>query len=757
MRCTRKQTASKVSVIGLSTAGVCCRDSANGGKVVEADLKPGLYAFTVDADAQEFDWEDLYIVFNQYGNVNQRTGPWDFNELRENRPVMPAYWVSLDGRKLGLWYFNRLSSEQVAARRSRGELCFRVTVAGRHMLEFVPYRPFRIAWDNVELQPEPYDRLEPMLRLPSDLAGKMMPAVMPTNRFTEGFVRSIAYAKQGAKDRRFQGMRLPMLATAWRWLGDAEALAVLREGIEKHLELPAWGNPREDGYGHNGDMNAAAPLLGMALALRWVGDDLTDLRERMLARLEKQGNTFLEMAWLHRGYWGGSILQDHGFVALTWFACAAYVLHDLIPLAHDWLAFAVPRVKRSVAAMPCDGMVPNTSYHRLARYTDKVALFRELHRLATGEDILCEPALRNIPFAARACYLADAAAFVFPSPGGDLSPLNGGHSFLAQMPNDPDAQWLLDRLFEQDRLTREQKGDTERNHQSSYLEWNYQKEWLWAMLFTEIASSVPLPPAERGDVVRCGSDTAGRTMFWFRDVGVGIVRTERDIVVTHCGPPVSTTSYARATCCCDRMVIAPASGNFAYVHKGRLVFHTAEGGYRMTTDIANALMVDGRGQKGDIGMPMSYPEFKYHGEKILDVADTGVLMDLAPAYGGLAAYTRRVSLTPAGDLEIEDTVRPEGARMLCWRFQTFRHNPWAPVTRGVWRLTVDGQDYEVRLTVTGAEFADRIAETHTVFGYGNYINDQLCHHLAIETARTDKPVILRLTVAPMPSTVECLP
>lgn len=34
-----------------------CRDRDGGGKVVEAELAPGLYAFAVDADGREFDWE----------------------------------------------------------------------------------------------------------------------------------------------------------------------------------------------------------------------------------------------------------------------------------------------------------------------------------------------------------------------------------------------------------------------------------------------------------------------------------------------------------------------------------------------------------------------------------------------------------------------------------------------------------------------------------------------------------------------------
>lgn len=720
-------------------ASVQCRDSADGGKVLEAELQPGLYAFTVEADASRFNWNELYITFNIYGNVNQRTGPWDFNELENNRPVMPAYWVSLDGRKMGLWYFNRLSSEHVAERRCRGELCFRITSAGRHKLEFKPYRAFQIEWAQVELQPEPFDRFDPIPRLAPDLIGKLLPETMPSNRFTQGFLNSVTFAKQQVSTRRNSGFQLPILAAAWRWSHDAEALTAARQVIEAYLALPVWGNPREDGYGHNGDMATATPLFGIAVALRWLGEEMADLRERILGKLQKQGDTFLEMALLHRGYWGGSILQDHGFVSFAWFACAAYCLHDILPAARDWLAFAIPRFKRSLAAIPRDGMVPCTSYHRIWMYVDKLVLIRELHRLATGEDIYERDGIRAIPFAARSCFVPERSGFAFPSPYADLGYFDGAQAFLAQMAHDEDAQWLLQQFFTEQNLKRQRP---------PYNEWHFQKDWLWALLFAQ-PTSRPCSQPFRSNLVHRVGDVSAVTTQWFRDSGVGVVRAGSSLVVTHCGPPNSQTSYDNTTCCCDRLITAPLSGNFVYMHQGRRVLHTAEGGYRQRTAIGNVLLVDGHGQKGDIGMPMSYPDFKYHGEKILDATNTGVRMDLAPAYERLVEYTRRVGLTPAGGLEVEDTVQPTGAHTLSWRFQTYRRNPWTQVRNGVWHLLVDGQCYEAHVVLDGSDFTEHVGETTTVWGYVNENEDQTCHHLAIEAVKPAGPVVLRLTLAPL--------
>ncbi len=709
-----------------------CPDRGDGHRVVEAELEPGLYALTVEADARQFAWEDLYIVFNWYGNKDQRTGPWDFNETQDNRPVMPAYWVVLDGRRLGLWYFNRLSVEQVAQQRCRGELGFRITHPGRHRLEFIPYRPFAIEWTQVHLLPEPHDRLQPMDDLPSDLIGRLLPPVMPDNRFTQGFRDSVAFAKQQVNTKRNSGFQLPILAAAWRWTGDAEASAAARQVIQRYLDLPVWGNPREDGYGHNGDMAAATPLFGMAVALRWMGDELADLRPRILAKLEKQGDTFLEMAWLHRGYWGGSILQDHGFVSFAWFACAAYCLHDILPAARHWLAFAVPRMQRTLAAMPRDGVVPATSYHRIWMYVDKLVLFRELHLLATGHDIHQHEAIRAIPRAARACFVPQRLAFAFPSSRGDFTLFDGAQAFLAQLAQDDDAAWLLDQFFADENLHRARP---------PYNEWHFQKDWLWALLFAQ--SRQPVDP-QKSSFTNVKAET-----HWFKDSGVGVVRAAASLLVAHCGPPCSGTSYEHATCVCDRMVLAPLDGSFVYVHEGRRVLHTAEGDYRQGTEVGNMLLVDGHGQRGDIGMPMSYPDFKYHGQRILDVSETTVEMDLAPAYRGLHRYTRSVALEATGALWLQDIVVPASRRTLCWRFQTYQCNLWLPLRRGVWQLSVDDHPYHVAVSVDGADYDDRIEQTLTVWGYVNDNDDQWCHHLAVIVSPQTEPVALRLHITPL--------
>ncbi len=102
---------------------------------------PGLYQFSIVVDAGAFDWEELYVNLELFNNQGQRTGPWDFDITNNNVPLVPAYWVYLDGRKLGLWYCQRVSLEDMAEKRFRGNMAFYLAEAGEHepALRAVPF------------------------------------------------------------------------------------------------------------------------------------------------------------------------------------------------------------------------------------------------------------------------------------------------------------------------------------------------------------------------------------------------------------------------------------------------------------------------------------------------------------------------------------------------------------------------------------------------------------------------------------------
>ena len=94
-----------------------------------------------------------------------------------------------------------------------------------------------------------------------------------------------------------------------------------------------------------------------------LGEKLDEVRRRKLIdRLNIQGTLFLDLALLQRDYWGGSLLQDHGHHSGWIFGTAALNLLHYIPDARKWLSWVIPRILRTVEAMPRDGVIPPTSY-----------------------------------------------------------------------------------------------------------------------------------------------------------------------------------------------------------------------------------------------------------------------------------------------------------------------------------------------------------------------------------------------------------
>ncbi len=671
---------------------------------IRRSLQPGLHRLTVAGDGSDFNWEDLYIVLNLYNNTNQRTGPWDFNLLENNRPVLPAYWVYVNDRKIGLWYFNRPSNTQIKTKCFQGEASFWIKEAGDYEFRFEPYREFNLTWAKTEFSVEPDDTLLDRVAL-RPAAQRGWPRLFDSPRWENLAARLndpdfpyrslLRESLDGAKTAERGSVPLPLLAAGWRLRQDKDALARARELIERLLALPAWGNPRADGYGHNGDMGAANVILDLATALNLLDGALDQsMQQRIIARLEQQADTFLEMGLLHRGYWGGSILQDHGFCSFSWLTTAAYALVGWTPKAEEWLRFCVPRMQRTFNALPTDGVVPQTSYHLIALYTDKVVLLRELHRQATGEDIYQHPAWRNVPKYAFASYLPEGAKFLHASCRGDLTHFYGGHPFLDQMArdfHDAEAAWLAREYV--------------RIVSSKGLYHGVQEQamfamTLWATLLWEPVH-LPDPPRPR------------RSLRWFNDTGAIVYRDEpRELLFSaRCGPPQGLTADRHTTCPCDRLSLGPLSGTFAITKHGLPLIQNAEGGYKIRTELGNVVLVDGQGQLDDHAPPMSLPDARYGGEQIAKTEfdpRTGrgyVLMNLTPAYEpalGLTSYTREFFFESDGRLRLVDTIAARQPHRFTWLFHTFKSHPMTATGDGEFTIQNKAETLQLALANSSA-------------------------------------------------------
>jgi len=625
---------------------------------------PGLYQLSVIADAGDFDWDALYLVLNEFGNVSQRTGPWDFNLQDQNRPLVPAYWVALDGRRLGLWFFQRVSLEDMAARRFRGRMAF-LAEDGTHTLTLEPYRPMRLRWTAVLLEADPEDTLEPFTVSSHNgpAARQADPAywddlrakLATTHAAYAGPLRD-AFAWVNAH-KTPAPIHLPFLIARHRLEGDAAALAAALEVVDAAIARPHWGNPREDGYGHDGDMGAAFVLRALAHAYHALGAELgADRRQRLRDKLRLQGDRFMANALLNRDYWGGSVLQDHGWRAL--FAYADGVLHLLgvLPEAERWAAYAVPRVRRSLDAMPRDGVIPLSNYCQLYLYLDDVTGYRDALLALTGEDIFEQPQFPAIiDYLLRVVRPRDHLMLL-----ESADPLIGGNAFL----NAIAAQYGDGRAaaLQQAVLT-----TGERPFYHTTQAYGFHLGALQGLQsYRPAVPPAPLPTPE--------------PLSFFADGGLATYRDPVDDVTLtiRCAPFAGYHAYRRAQGPCDRMGQAPGAGHFTVSLGAAPRLVTPDGGYKLQSALRTCLLVDGRGQYGDIGYPMSIPARRHRGEEILfarwDLAEHAgwIRLNLAPAYpedDGLLSYTRDLLLYPGAHILCRDTVAAAAPHRWSWLFQ----------------------------------------------------------------------------------------
>ncbi len=748
--------------------------------VIHQRLTPGIHQLTVDADGRAFDWDSLFVTLNKFGNVNQRTGPWDFG-FDGATPLVPAYWVFLNDRRLGLWFFNRPSVRQLRAKRFKGEAQFWIEHPGDYELRFEPYRAFTVAWEKTDFGVSPDDTVLDKLSFKADrhlqrLLDNERWDTLRRNLDDPAFPYSALLREAFGRARQLDDhTALPLLAANYRLQPDSAMLERARAVIAKTLALPAWGNPRADGYSHNCDYGAAQIIFDLVFALNFLGDELgeTSVRE-LLARLDRQCEMFLELALLNHGYWGGSILQGHGFMSFQLFTTVAYGLLGWLPNAERWLRFCLPRMERSYRALPTDGVLPGSSYHRLDLHVARLTLLRELHRHATGKDVYDRPAFHNLVDFLVESYCPETRQFLHAAARGDLSQHTGGVAFLDQMAGtfrDAEAAWLAEECRRVMCSTAGDKG------MKAY------HDVLWAALLWE-ASPFSFPPrfsgvdeathrgrnrfngfnstTETAEAVR-GSPPVPftplkrgvtenprppRRLRWFQDSNAITYRDDAHGILfsSRLGNSNSRTSWQNAPCPCDRINFAPMAGNFAITKLGKSLIQTAEGGYSMRTELGNVVLVDGQGQKEDLAYAMGYVDVPWTNERIEEAKLDYVRMQLAPVYEGLDSYTREWFFEPVGPMRLVDTIKARAPHRFTWLFHTYRVHPITAKGGGLFTIQNENETLELRLARSTTALADSIADTLTVWAYSNQQGGQACHHLAFETREPVREVTVEFTL-----------
>ncbi|HWL52207.1 MAG TPA: hypothetical protein VNQ90_07220 [Chthoniobacteraceae bacterium] len=692
--------------------------SGDGRLSVACQLAPGFYQFSVIADGRAFNWSELYFNLYRYGNQGQQTGPWDFNLLDANKPLVPSYWVFLNGERLGLWNFQRISLEDLEAKRFRGRMAFQVRDGGQQQLELLPYRSFEVKWMSARLESDPEAGLPPELgegavafpdweKLRRDLKTTHAAYIGPLER---AFAWACGRAEHGVED-------LVLLAAAWHLDRRPRAREAALAVMERLVAAPHWGNPREDGYGHNGDLGASLAFFSLAWAFRVLEACLPgESRQAFLDKLRLQGDRFVTQALLSRDYWGGSLLQDHGWRSMFRFGAATLYLRDRLPEARQWEIHILPRIFRALEAMPRDGAIPPSSYGALNSYLHDFVSFRDALVAVGGEDCL-----KRLPFRPVLDYImvmAEGGQGVFVDGGIQEAHLVGGVAFvnhIASVFRDGRAAALSRRLLEQ----------KPPEFVLSSMEAIYHTGSLLG--FLSFDPSV-LPVEERVD---------RPPLTFFEDSG--LVHYRDDALgwafAVRCGPSCGYHAYRRARGPCDRIDGVPGAGHFT-IHvatQQRLV--TPEFGYRMRSLQRSCLLIDGRGQYGDIGYPMSIPSRLHRGEEIESVRwkeqdGTGrACLQLGPAYpaeAGVISYTREFHFRQGREIVCRDQLLLERPRRLSWLFQggplpevrlhglqgRFGENPVLRVDPNPVGFGLEASIHDTEVVWTYSSAADGVATQH---------------------------------------------
>jgi hypothetical protein len=740
---------------------------AEGGRLLRFRADAGLYQLSAIADGATFNWDSLYFNLHWYGNSGQRTGPWDFNLMNGNTPLVPTYRVTLDGHYIGLWFFQRVSLEDLAAHCFRGRMAFWLRAGGEHELRLVPYdRAADLPWIQATLEPDPEDRLE---AIPDCFNGKSAPLAPwgreafweEQRRRLEGacaayrrpllqmfdWVHSLPAqtlnAEEEAKKLSSQrvgslGAEHGVMLAASQWLDDRpDGVKKAIIAIETALAAPSFGNPNPDGYSHNGDMNAARAIEGLVEAHHALGPYLdADQRQRLLDKIRRHGAIFLELMLLNRDYWGGSVRQDHGWKSVFCFTHAALNLWGVTDEAAVWLQYLLPRMNRALEAMPRDGVIPTSSYGVPELYLLDVGACRDDLRALGGEDLFERAQFKPIcGYLESILRESNATLLTDNGPARLLS----GHQFfnrMAQEHDDAAAGRLHRRLME--------VAAENFTHPS-------QRIGSFRSLFTGFFSYDPahplhaaLPPSQREP----------RKTFFYPDSGLVVHRDDRAdwMLRVHCGPPDGHTAYRNAQGPCDRMSGVPGAGHFLLRVKDELPLSTPTTGYRMHSFLRSILLIDERGQIGDIGYPMSIPSWKWPGEEMESVRMSGeesvARLNLQPGYPselGLLRYVRELRFGAEGII-CRDIVALREPRRLSWLFHS-RLPVELDGSKGRYRIGSEQSAVWIEPRTPDEALTASVHETEVVWSYSS-ADQRPFHHVRYDSAEPRREMIVEFLIRP---------
>ncbi len=710
--------------------------SSYGQWSIEAPLPGGIHRLRAVLDGQHFAWDRLWLDMVYFKNKGQRTGPWDF-DFNQARPLGPAWWVQINGEKLGLVTCGRPTTGEIHQKRLSLQFAFEVEQPGTTHIILTPYRPDQVEPLYVELGPAVEDMVSPLDDVSCGYARhqaaervwvgwkRRMDAASPA--WASALNASVARAK-AKPDVEY----LPLLAFAMLACDDIEAGDCLVQTVRRVLDQAHWGNPHEDGYGHNGDMGAASILESLSFVYHWADAALqkAGLRDELRNRMDRQMRLFFRQMLLWDEFWGGSLLQDHGYRSIGRFGVAAANTLEDVPASRRYLQFVMQRMRRTLEAMPNDGAIPFSSYHVIQLYADDLVPYRDMLLSLGQEDIFDRPVFGQIiRFIVNRLDETTGEMLVACS-RSDRKGLHSGWAFFNAMA--------------------ERHGDVHAARLSQILLERYRRE-------------APTPRA---------AATLVHALAHINDVPAGPLKPEPfdyrpDSGMVHyrargsnahvslrCHGAPAMSSWVRTTCRCDRLKDAHLEGHFAVSVGGQTLLMTAEGGYRQHSYLGAVLLVDGQGPWGDTGAPMSQVGITPRGEHIematFDASSsTGyVRMRLDPAFAresGLIRYYRQFVLRGDG-MTVRDTVLANEPHCYTWHFHTYARRTITRLSDNTYEVRDGNAALSLAAHALEVPLRSTLGDTDVVWAYGNEHQDQDFRHVRFDTVEASSTLAVEFIV-----------
>ncbi|MGC5400961.1 hypothetical protein ACPXCP_35105 [Streptomyces sp. DT20] len=451
-------------------------------------------------------------------------------------------------------------------------------------------------------------------------------------------------------------------ALAYRVGGDPAHLAESRRWIEAAVRLPHWGKAHMPDH----DLDAGWLLHHLALAYKWIGDELPDgVRALLRYKLLLQGRRMYEYAVASEGsWWSSSYWQNHNWICYAGLATAGYVLGK-----DEWTERAKDNLGTVLDLMPEDGShAEGVVYWRYG--VPFLAIHLDLLKEAEGIDWWDRGGFMSHTFRYR--LHQTAPGFAFNVDHGDCHDRRSGHSAglyyrLGAQYGIPEAQWMGD-LASGELLWKEaaESGVRPGILPEAYL------EYLW--YDPSVAAARPT-----------------ETRAFFPDLGLLAARTGWDEDATLVSFKASPGGGHRAweTAAKHRAEKGwetlnqghhhPDSGSFVLVSQG--AFLAVDEGYSNRKKAAhhNLLLVDGQGY-ADEDRYHVYRDIPFERQArqrdVLVSPDCGwahATAEIAAMYDpalGVRRLDRTLVFTPSGRLVLLDLAEADAAREWTFLLQT---------------------------------------------------------------------------------------